>query len=160
MKASFKIKWVQFVLKRLFPFRPTWINKILKSLSLKQLVIIEYELEARWLGIVRELLSVKGDKKEQKLSVIFDSGTSRSLINSELANELSTPRNLLIQIEVTVADGHKVHCKYYCNLIIEIENKGIVIQPLLVDDFASSPYIWSLGHGSLYDKTRRGQKKT
>ncbi|MEM3712074.1 MAG: hypothetical protein QXR97_00830 [Thermoproteota archaeon] len=93
------------------------------------------------MGIVRELLSVKGDKKEQKLSVIFDSGTSRSLINSELANELSTPRNLLIQIEVTVADGHKVHCKYYCNLIIEIENKGIVIQPLLVDDFASSPYI-------------------
>ena len=85
------------------------------------------------MGIVKELLSVGGDKKKERLSVIFDSGSSRSLIKSKLAEELSTPRDLPISVEVTVADGRKVSCKYYCNLVVEIEGKRIVIQPLLVD---------------------------
>lgn len=86
------------------------------------------------MGIIREILLVKGEKKEGKLSVLFDSGSARSLIRSSVAEEFATPRDLPAPIEVTVADGHKVICKLYCNLIVEIEGKRIVIQPLLVDD--------------------------
>lgn len=86
------------------------------------------------MGLVKEFLYVKGDKKEGKLSVIFDSGASRSLIESKIAREFSTPQDLPIQVEVMVADGHKINCKQYCNLVVEIENKNIVIQPLLVDN--------------------------
>jgi hypothetical protein len=85
------------------------------------------------LGIVRENLLVKGEKKEERLSVLFDSGSARSLIKSEVAKEFTTPRELPTLVEVTVADGHKVGCRYYCNLIVEIGQKRIVIQPLLVD---------------------------
>lgn len=86
------------------------------------------------MGIVREVLLVKGDRKEEKISVLFDSGSARSLIKSEVAKDLATPRDLPAPIEVAVADGHRVSCKFYCNLIVEIEGKRIVIQPLLIDD--------------------------
>jgi hypothetical protein len=86
------------------------------------------------MGMVREVLLVKGEKKEEKLSILFDSGSARSFIKSDIAKELTTPRDLPAPIEVTVADGHKVICKFYCNLIVEIEDKRIVIQPLLIDD--------------------------
>lgn len=91
-------------------------------------------LEVSVLGIVREVLLVKGDRKEEKISVLFDSGSARSLIKSEVAKDLATPRDLPAPIEVAVADGHRVSCKFYCNLIVEIEGKRIVIQPLLIDD--------------------------
>jgi hypothetical protein len=48
------------------------------------------------LGIVRQDLLVKGDRKEMRLNVLFDSGASRSLIKSDVAREISTPRKLLI----------------------------------------------------------------
>ena len=86
------------------------------------------------MGIVREVLLVKGDKGEKRLNVLFDSGASRSLIKSKTAEDISSPRDLPAPIEVTVADGHKVNCKLYCNLIVEIEGKSIVIQPLLIDN--------------------------
>jgi len=86
------------------------------------------------LGIVRENLFVKGDKGGRKLNVLFDSGASRSLIRSDVAKEVSTPRELLIQREFTVADGHKVICKYFCDLIVEIEGKRIGIEAFLVDN--------------------------
>ncbi len=86
------------------------------------------------MGIVREHLLVKGEKKEERLSVLFDSGSARSLIKSEIAKDFTSPKDLPAPIEVTVADGHKVNCKFYCNLIVEIEGKSIVIQPLLIDD--------------------------
>lgn len=86
------------------------------------------------MGIVREILLVKGDKGEERLSVVFDSGASRSLIKSDVAKRLSTPRKLLIEREFTVADGHKVSCKYFCDLIVEIEGKRIGIEAFLVDD--------------------------
>jgi hypothetical protein len=86
------------------------------------------------LGIVRQDLLVKGDKKEMRLNVLFDSGASRSLIRSDVARELSTPKELLIQREFTAADGHKVICKYFCDLIVEIEGKRIGIEAFLVDD--------------------------
>ena len=86
------------------------------------------------MGIVRQDLLVKGDKKEMRLNVLFDSGASRSLIRSDVARELSTPKELLIQREFTAADGHKVICKYFCDLIVEIEGKRIGIEAFLVDD--------------------------
>jgi len=86
------------------------------------------------LGVVKEVLLVKGEKKEERLSILFDSGSVKSLIKSKTAEEFTTPRELPTPIEVTVADGHKVNCKFYCNLVVEIEGKSIVIQPLLIDD--------------------------
>jgi len=86
------------------------------------------------LGIIRQRLLVRGDKKEERIGVLFDSGASRSLIKNEVAKELSTPRGLLIQREFTVADGHKVTCKYFCDLIVEIEGKRIGIEAFLVDN--------------------------
>ena len=86
------------------------------------------------MGIARENLLVKGDKGGRKLNVLFDGGASRSLIRSDVAREVSTPRELLIQREFTVADGHKVTCKYFCDLIVEIEGKRIGIEAFLVDN--------------------------
>jgi len=86
------------------------------------------------LGIIKEILPVQGDKKEEKLSVLFDSGASRSLIRSEIAKELSTPKELLIQREFTAADGQKIASKYFCDLIVEIEGKRIGIEAFLVDN--------------------------
>jgi hypothetical protein len=65
---------------------------------------------------------------------LFDSGSARSLIRSDVAEELTTPKDLLATIRVTVADGHEVTCKSYCNLVVEVEGKEVVIQLLLVDD--------------------------
>ncbi|MGQ9468978.1 MAG: retropepsin-like aspartic protease [Nitrososphaerales archaeon] len=86
------------------------------------------------MGMIRQLLLVKGDKKEEKLSVLFDSGVSRSLIRNDVAKEISTPKKLLIQREFTVANGHKVVSSYFCDLIIEIEGKRIGIEAFLVED--------------------------
>ena len=86
------------------------------------------------MGIIRQDLLVKGDRKEMRLNVLFDSGASRSLIRSDVARELSTPKELLIQREFTAADGHKVICKYFCDLIVEIEGKRIGIEAFLVED--------------------------
>jgi hypothetical protein len=86
------------------------------------------------LGIVRQDLLVKGDRKEMRLNVLFNSGASRSLVRSDVARELSTPKELLIQREFTAADGHKVICKYFCDLMVEIEGKRIGIEAFLVDD--------------------------
>ena len=85
------------------------------------------------MGIIRELLLVKGERKAEKLVVLFDSGAARSLIRSEVAKELTTLKELPIPVEVVVADGHKVSCKNYCNLVVGVGGKEIVIQPLLVD---------------------------
>ncbi|RLG85928.1 MAG: hypothetical protein DRO15_06845 [Thermoprotei archaeon] len=65
--------------------------------------------------------------------MLFDSGAARSLVRSEVAKELTTPKELPIPVEIVVADGHKVSCRNYCNLVVEVGGKEIVIQPLLVD---------------------------
>jgi len=84
--------------------------------------------------MIKEKLLIKGDKGERRLDVLFDSGASRSLIRSDVARELSTPRELIIQREFIAADGHRVICKYFCDLIIEIEGRRIGIEAFLVDD--------------------------
>ena len=86
------------------------------------------------MGTVKEVLLVKGDKGEKKLSVLFDSGASRSLIRSDVAKELSTPRELLIPREFTAADGHKISCRYSSDLIVEIGGKRIGIEAFLVEN--------------------------
>lgn len=86
------------------------------------------------MGIVRQDLLVKGEKGEKRLNVLFDSGASRSLIKSDVAREISNPRKLLIQREFTAANGHKVVCNYFCDLIVEIEGKRIGIEAFLVDN--------------------------
>jgi len=85
-------------------------------------------------GMIREKLLVRGDRGERKLDVLFDSGASRSLIRSDVAEEISNPKELIIQREFTVADGHKVACKYFCDLIVEIEGKRIGIEAFLIDE--------------------------
>ena len=86
------------------------------------------------MGIIKEELLVQGEKKQDRLTVLFDSGSARSLIKSEVAHQLTSPLALPAPISVTVADGHKVDCRLYCNLIIDIQGRAIVIQPLLVDE--------------------------
>lgn len=86
------------------------------------------------MGIAKQNLLVKGDKKEMRLNVLFDGDVSRSLIKSNVAREISTPRKLLIQGEFTVADGRKIICTHFCDLIVEIEGKRIGIEAFLVDD--------------------------
>jgi hypothetical protein len=49
------------------------------------------------LGIIREVLLVKGEKEEEKLSVLFDSGSARSLIRSDVAKEFTIPRICQLQ---------------------------------------------------------------
>jgi len=86
------------------------------------------------MGIIRETLLVKGDKGDRMLNVMFDSGASRSLIRSDIAKEISTPKKLIIQREFTIADNRKVICEYFCDLIVEIEEKRIGIEAFLVDN--------------------------
>jgi len=86
------------------------------------------------LGIIRQMLVVKGDKKEETLNVLFDSGASRSLIRTDVAKKLSIPKELLIQRDFTTADGHKVSCKYFSDLVVDIEGKKIGIEAFLIDD--------------------------
>jgi len=85
------------------------------------------------LGVVRKVLLVEGDRGEGRLSILFNSRASRSLIRSDIAKELSTPRELLIPREFTVADGHKISCKHSSDLIVEIEGKRIGIEAFLVE---------------------------
>jgi len=49
------------------------------------------------LGIVGQDLLVKGGRKEERLNVLFDSSTSRSFIKTNIAQETSILRKLLIQ---------------------------------------------------------------
>lgn len=86
------------------------------------------------MGVIKQRLLVKGDRKEEELSVLFDSGATRSLIRSDIAKKLSTPKELLIQRDFTAADGHKVSCKYLSDLVMEIEGKRIGIEAFLIDD--------------------------
>jgi|BEDMetMinimDraft_2_1075160.scaffolds.fasta_scaffold05289_4 Retroviral aspartyl protease. len=85
------------------------------------------------MGVVMKELHIKGDKGEMRLSVLFDSGASRSFIRSNVAMELSTPRKLPIPREFMAADGDKVACNFFCDLIVEIEGKEIGIEAFLVD---------------------------
>lgn len=86
------------------------------------------------MGVIKQILSVKGDKKEVKLNVLFDSGAWRSCIRTDVAKELSTPKELLIPREFTVANGRRISSKYFSDLVVELGGKKIGIEAFLVDD--------------------------
>ncbi|WP_460024565.1 retropepsin-like aspartic protease [Infirmifilum sp. SLHALR2] len=86
------------------------------------------------MGLVREKLLVRGDKGEKLLDVLFDTGASRSLIRSDVAREISTPKELLAPRWLTVADGRKLACRHLCDLAVEIAGKRVGIEAFLVDD--------------------------
>jgi hypothetical protein len=52
-------------------------------------------------------------------------------------------------IRVTVADGHEVTCRSYCNLVVEVEGKEVVIQLPLVDDLPA-PLIFGASEMEAY----------
>jgi len=85
------------------------------------------------LGVVRQELLVRGDRGSKRLVVLFDSGASRSLIRSDVAVELCTPRKLLVPREFVVADGDRVACSHFCELAVEIEGREVGIEAFLVD---------------------------
>ena len=90
-------------------------------------------LEAAGMGAIRQELLVRGDRGRERLTVSFDSGASRSLVRSDVAAGLSTPRRLLIPREFVAADGDKITCDSLCDLVIEIEGREIGIEAFLVD---------------------------
>jgi hypothetical protein len=85
------------------------------------------------MGAVMQVLLVKGDKGEKRLSVLFNSEASRSFIRSDVSMERSTPKKLLIPREFVAADGNKVTCNFFCDLIVEIGGKEIGIEAFLID---------------------------
>jgi hypothetical protein len=85
------------------------------------------------MGAIMQVLLVKGDKGEKRLSVLFNSEASRSFIRSDVAMERSTPKKLLIPREFVAADGNRVACNFFCDLIVEIGGKEIGIEAFLVD---------------------------
>ena len=111
------------------------------------------------MGIIRQMLRVKGDKREEKLNVLFDSGASRSLIGTDIAKELSTPRELLIQRDFTTADGHKVSCRYFSDLAVDIEGKKIGIEAFLIDDLLAPLILGALDMEAYMIKLDFAKKK-
>ena len=85
------------------------------------------------LGVVKQELLVRGDRGSKKLVVLFDSGASRSLIRSDVAVELCTPRKLLVPRELIAANGNRVACSYFCELAVEIGGREVGIEAFLVD---------------------------
>jgi len=86
------------------------------------------------MGTIRQMSHIRGDRGEEELSVLFDSGASRSLIRSDFAKRISTPRELLIERKFTVADVHEVACKHICDLVVEVGGRGIGIEAFMVDN--------------------------
>jgi predicted aspartyl protease len=86
------------------------------------------------MDIIRQELLVKGDKGVKRLSVVFDSGATRSFVRNDVANELCTPKKLLIPREFIVADGNKIIREFFCDLVVEIEGREIGVEAFLVDN--------------------------
>jgi len=111
------------------------------------------------LSIIKEDSLVRGEKKEKRLSVLFDSGSARSLIRSDVAEELTTPRDLPAPIGVTVADGHEVGVQ----VLLQLSGRGRGQRGGNPTPFgrrlARPPNLRSLGDGGLHDQTRLGQKE-
>jgi hypothetical protein len=83
--------------------------------------------------VVRQELLIRGDRGSKKLVVLFDSGASRSLIRSDVAVGLCTPRKLLVPRELIAANGNRVACSHFCELAVEIGGREVGIEAFLVD---------------------------
>lgn len=78
-------------------------------------------------------LRLIGDKGESMADTLFDSGASRSLIRSDLAEKVCTIRELRIPRKLTLANGRSVENKYMCEVGIELGGKLIGLEAFLVD---------------------------
>lgn len=85
------------------------------------------------MGFVRTKLRVIGDKGEEMVDTLFDSGASRSLIRRDYAERLCTVRELKIPRKLTLADGRTVENKYMCEVGIELDGKLVGLEAFLVD---------------------------
>lgn len=74
------------------------------------------------MSIIKQRLPVKSEEKEEGLSVLFESGASRSLVRSEVAKDFTTLRDLLIPVK-TVANAHRISYKHYCSLWLKLKVK-------------------------------------
>ena len=88
------------------------------------------------MGIIRQELLVRGDKGVKRLSVLFDSGAARSFVRNDIANELFTPKKLLIPREFVAADGSKIVCEFFYDLVVEIEGREISVEAFLIDNLS------------------------
>jgi hypothetical protein len=86
------------------------------------------------MGFVQVKLKVIGKKGEDIISVLFDSGTSRSLIRSKYAKKLCKIRKLEIPRKLVLANGRKIDCEYACEVGIEIGGTIIGIEAFLIED--------------------------
>lgn len=86
------------------------------------------------MGIVRARLLVKGDKAEEDLSVLFDTGATRSIVNKAVAEGLSSPRTLVVPREIVVADGHRVKAEQLVDLAVEVSGRLMGIEAFIVDN--------------------------
>lgn len=57
------------------------------------------------MDVIMKELFARGERGEMRLTVLFDSGASRSLIRRDAALEISTPKELIIERELTVYVG-------------------------------------------------------
>lgn len=86
------------------------------------------------MGVIVQELLVRGDRGAKRLPVVFDSGSSRSLVRSSVAVELATPRRLLVPREFVVADGDRVVCELFCELAVELGGREVGIEAFLVEN--------------------------
>jgi hypothetical protein len=77
---------------------------------------------------LRKEFFVRDDKGVKRLSVVFDSGAARSFVRNDVANELCTPKKLLIPREFVAADNNKIVCEFICDLVTEIEVERSVLK--------------------------------
>jgi len=84
------------------------------------------------MGIARQELLVRGNKSSKRILVVFDSDASRSLIRSDAAYEICTPRKLLIPRLFVAVNGEKVLYWYVCDTAVEIGGREIGIEAFLV----------------------------
>ena len=86
------------------------------------------------MGIVRSKLLVRGDRAEESLNVLFDTGAARSLMGNHTAERIGSPKKLIIPRELLVADGHRVKSEYLIDLVVEIDGKHVGIEAFIVEN--------------------------
>ena len=85
---------------------------------------------------MRKEFFMRDDKGVKRLSVLFDSGAARSFVRNDIANELCTPKKLLIPRKFVAADGNKIIREFFCDLVVEIEGREIGVEAFLADNLS------------------------
>ena len=88
---------------------------------------------------------MRDNKGVKRLSVLFGGGATRSLIRNDVANELCTPKKLLIPREFIATDGNKIISEFFCDLVVEIEGREISVEAFLADNLSVPMIFGALG---------------